>query len=115
MSTSTRDTVENALRHPVSWFAGGVISTITVLASVGIDPVTATAVIVSILINNAMTAFTAASIFGFTIGPHIAGLPVIGTIPTWPFKGLAVVFGLIAVAKIVAGLWDTFKARLRGD
>lgn len=108
MPEINKDTVRSAVSDPLSWIAGAVISGLAVVASFGVEPITAIVVVVTVLYNNAMTLFTASSILGFTVAPEVAWIPE-GT-----FQAAAIILGLMVVGQIGAQVWDKIVDRMEG-
>lgn len=100
--------IEDIIRNPVSWVAGGIASVVGVLTAVGGDPISSTIAVLTVLSANATEAFTAASILGFTVAPEIPQLP------EGALKAIALVFGVLVVLKMLSGLWDAITGRLGG-
>lgn len=106
---TTRKEIEGALRNPIAWTVGGIVSVLTVLATIGFDPFGITAGLLSVVFTQATSLFTAGSILGFTIAPNV------DWIPAMPFQLLAIAFGIVVVGKILDRVWDSFKARVLED
>lgn len=103
-----QDRIERALRHPVSWVIGGIVSVATVFSAIGLHPVAAGADIVAVILGNATNLFTGLSILGFTIAPNVSLFA--GWV--WAIQGFAIFMGVIVVGKIVMLIWDRFKSRV---
>lgn len=103
---SEGDTIERILKNPFRWIVGGVTSAVVVLASIGVDPISSTAALLSVLYSNATGLFTAASIAGFTVAPEVPYLP------EGMLQGAALLFGVVVILSILGQIWDSIKDRL---
>lgn len=101
--------IRNALSNPISWVVGAVGSVLAIAASLGVDPITASIIIATVVWNNAMTIFTGSSIIGFTLAPEI------DMIPARPFQVAAVIVGFIVVGNILSKLFNRVESRLGGS
>lgn len=107
--THSKDKIENFLRHPFSWVAGGVTSVVSTVLYLGVDPISGVAAVLTVANAQAMNLFTGFSIMGFTLT---------GYLPGWlstSAKALAVVFGIFVVVRILDSAWESFTKRLRDN
>jgi hypothetical protein len=108
MPEISKKSVRKAVKQPIAWVAGGLLSVTTVAFSFGVEPITAVVVVLTVLYNNAMTLFTASSIMGFTVAPELG-------IAETPFKIAAIVLGFMVVGQVASQVWGKIAARLGGD
>lgn len=90
------------------WIAGGIASVTGVVAYIISNPMSFGGAFANVMIADPMSMFTAFSILGYTVAPEIPSLPA------GAFKALAILFGVIAVVKILDSIWESLKRRLMG-
>jgi hypothetical protein len=98
---------ERAIKHPISWLTGAVVSVVAVSSAILGDPTGAIFGILAVFVQNASTIFTAGSIAGFTLAPAIPA------IPADLVQGVAIVAGIVVVLKIADNLWDEMEERFK--
>lgn len=94
-------------RRPIAWVYSAIASVLAVFGFLAQDPTGTMAAIFSVAIADATSLFTALSILGFTVAPE-TGLPEV------TIQRIALLFGLIVVAKILNDVIDSITDRI-GD
>lgn len=97
--------LENALRHPISWLVGAVVSVYAVATAILADPTGGVATVLMVFIDQASTIFTATSIAGFTLAPAV------DWVPAWPLRAVALASGTVLVLLLADRLWDSLEDR----
>lgn len=103
---TTKERVKKAIEHPLSWFAAGVASVLSVFGAIAFDPTGSVAAIIALGFDVSTTIFGALSIAAFTLAPNL------DSVPLWLedlLVVLAIIFGILAFLKIMTGVWDRLK------